>query len=571
MTLLPIPRQQSLGTKTVAWTEPSVTVAGTIPAQGYTLSISDHGVQLVAADDAGVFYGTMTLRQLARNHAGGLPIGTVSDWPDLTERGVMIDISRDKVPTMDTLLELIDRLAEWKINHVELYAEHTFAYADHDVVWKNASPLTAAEVDELDAYCHDRHIALVPNQNCLGHMNRWLLHEPYQPLAMDPAGYLMMGMRRPPSTIEPTNPGSIALIRSLLVELLPHFSDPRFVNLGLDEPWEMPAERFDDYLAWVHTLRSLPELDGREMVIWGDILASHIDRLDELPGGVTVCEWGYDAGHPWDARLGALAAAGVSTWVAPGTSSWLTILGRTTNMRADITEAIDAAIAHGASGMLNTDWGDNGHLQYPAVSDPGLAFGAAMSWCADTNRSLDLAAALSTHCYDDPSGELGAIIVGLGDVYLRLEPQMWNMATMVMHLYYPQLDLGRGPLAGAAIGQYEEIEAALDGFAARLGAVKSRRGDAGLIVDELHNSIALVRVLCADAMERLAVGGALATVDEAARRALGDELRPIIAEHERLWLARNRPGGLRESRAWLDHLLECYETGVTDRGWSGPK
>ena len=56
MTLLPIPRQQSFGTDTVAWTEPRVTVTATIPAQGYRLSISDRGVELVAADDAGVFY-----------------------------------------------------------------------------------------------------------------------------------------------------------------------------------------------------------------------------------------------------------------------------------------------------------------------------------------------------------------------------------------------------------------------------------------------------------------------------------------------------------------------------------
>ena len=118
-------------------------------------------------------------------------------------------------------------------------------------------------------------------------------------------------------------------------------------------------------------------------------------------------------------------------------------------MRADIAEAVDAALAHGATGMLNTDWGDNGHLQYLPISDPGLAFGAAMSWCAATNRDLDLGAALSTHCYDDPTGELGAVVVELGDVHRRLTPQVWNVATMVLHLYFPQLDVGRGPLAGA--------------------------------------------------------------------------------------------------------------------------
>ena len=37
----------------------------------------------------------------------------------------MLDISRDKVPTMATLFHLIDRLAGWKINQLQLYIEHT--------------------------------------------------------------------------------------------------------------------------------------------------------------------------------------------------------------------------------------------------------------------------------------------------------------------------------------------------------------------------------------------------------------------------------------------------------------
>ena len=560
MTLLPEPREQTLGTTTVAWSEPVVFIGADMPPQGYVLTIGDAGIQLGAADAAGEYYGRMTLLQLRRIHPGGPPTGTIRDWPDLPIRGVMLDVSRDKVPSMVTLLALVDRLAEWKINHIELYAEHTFAYADHEVVWRDASPFTPAEIDELDAYCAARHIALVPNQNCLGHMNRWLTQPEYAELAMDPDGYVMMGMRYPPSTIEPKHPGSLSLVRSLFDELLPHFSDDRFVNLGLDEPWEMPAARFDDYLAWVNTMRALPELDGRTIVMWGDILAAHPDRLGELADDVIVCEWGYDAGHPWSGRLEALARAGIPRWVAPGTSSWLTILGRTTNMRTDITEAIDAAVAHGATGMLNTDWGDNGHLQYLAVSDPGLAFGAAMSWCASTNRTLDLAGALSLHCYDDPSGELGAAVVGLGDVHLRLEPQMLNVSTLVLPLYFPQIDVGRGPLKGATVEQYGAVDADLNAYEARLSGVRSTRIDAELIVAEMRNAIALVRVLSADARARLAVGGALAEVGASERATLAEALRPVIAEHERLWLLRNRPGGLPDSRAWLERLLHLYET-----------
>ncbi len=123
-------------------TPPAVIVAG-LPAEGYEIDIRDAGIEVRAADTAGAFYAEQTLRQLARLHDGRLPVGHIRDWPDLAHRGVMLDVSRDKVPTMTTLLALVDRLAEWKVNHLELYAEHTFAYRGHEVVWQAASPFTA--------------------------------------------------------------------------------------------------------------------------------------------------------------------------------------------------------------------------------------------------------------------------------------------------------------------------------------------------------------------------------------------------------------------------------------------
>lgn len=38
-------------------------------------------------------------------------------------RGVMLDISRDKVPTLKTLFEIVDLLSLLKINHLQLYVE----------------------------------------------------------------------------------------------------------------------------------------------------------------------------------------------------------------------------------------------------------------------------------------------------------------------------------------------------------------------------------------------------------------------------------------------------------------
>ena len=49
-------------------------------------------------------------------------------------RAYMLDISRDKVPTMSTLRLLVELLARFGYNQLQLYIEHTFAYSAHEAV-----------------------------------------------------------------------------------------------------------------------------------------------------------------------------------------------------------------------------------------------------------------------------------------------------------------------------------------------------------------------------------------------------------------------------------------------------
>jgi hypothetical protein len=568
MNLLPRPRHLDLGDDVTAARSAATHTDTSLPAQGYELRIDPDAVRLTAADDAGLFYGRSTLDQLTRLHGGRLPVGTIRDWPDLPVRGVMLDISRDKVPTMATLEAMVDRLASWKVNQVQLYFEHTFAYYSREEVWGRASPLTAEEVAHLDAYCRARHVELVPNQNCLGHMGRWLVHERYRPMAVAPDGWAdMRGHMHLPTTIDPAKPASLAFVRELLAELLACFSSRR-VQVGLDEPWELPLpERIDDYVGWVRTLRGVPELHGREMLIWGDILANHPETLSQLPDGVTVCEWGYEDWHPFAERTGALDEAGVPHWVCPGTSSWLSILGRVTNMMGNCRTAAQAGLAKGSHGFLTTDWGDMGHLQYLPISEPGFAYAAAVSWCLDTNADLDLAAALDVHAYDDPTGELGSALLSLGDTHRGIAPQFPNISVLVMHLYYPQLQLGRGISAGMTIDDLRVVEDQLAATVERLAHAGPMRSDGNLVIDELRTAAQLVALLCRDARARLEQDGWLSSVSEGKRAELARDLRPLIDHHRELWLARNHPGGLDDSAAWLEHLLHCYETGITDKSW----
>jgi hexosaminidase len=568
MNLLPRPRSARLGPARVPVSEPAVVIDPTLPDQGYHLTIGDGGVGVRAGDPAGAFYARATLAQLALIHDGQLPVGQVEDWPDLAVRGVMLDISRDKVPTMDTLRSLIDRLASWKVNQVQLYTEHTFAYADHEEVWRDASPVTAGEVDELEVFCAERHVELVPNQNCLGHFDRWLRHDRYRPLAIVPDGYLDRGRHRPPTTLDPAKPASLALVRGLLGELVPSFGS-RTVHVGLDEPFELPANRTGEYLDWVRTLRRLPELDDRRMLIWGDILALHPELAAALPEQVTVCEWGYEAGHPWNSRLEVLAEAGVPCWTCPGTSSWQSIVGRWTNACTNIAEAVDAALAYDRGGMLNTDWGDLGHLQHLPVSEPGLAWGAAQSWCRAANRGLDLAVALDTHAYGDGSAELGSVAQALGDVHRRIGPQFPNLSSLMLPLYFPQVEVSGSLVADLSTAQLDDAQAVADDAVIALGRARPSRVDGGLVVEEFRAGAALVNLMCRDVRARLAGDGTLAGIPGAERSALAASLAPLIDQHRSLWLARNRPGGLDDSAGWLEHLEGCYRSGVADEAWGG--
>lgn len=91
----------------------------------------------------------------------------------------MLDISRTKIYTVLYLKSLIDIFSFLKINHLQFYMEHSFAYIGHAKVWKGCSPLTADEISELSEYAEDSGLSITANQNSHGHMTRWLQHDEY--------------------------------------------------------------------------------------------------------------------------------------------------------------------------------------------------------------------------------------------------------------------------------------------------------------------------------------------------------------------------------------------------------
>jgi hexosaminidase len=131
----------------------SLTANATSHPQGYQLTVAGGRIHIVASTAAGLFYGVQTARQLLMQCGRHLPDVRCTDWPDFPNRGLMLDVSRDKAPTMSTLFELVEMLASWKVNQLQLYFEHMFAYHQHPTVWQDDSPFTAEEIIALDRFC----------------------------------------------------------------------------------------------------------------------------------------------------------------------------------------------------------------------------------------------------------------------------------------------------------------------------------------------------------------------------------------------------------------------------------
>lgn len=560
--------------------------------EGYALRIGAAGVTIEGHDAAGLFYGLMSLKQLLRLYGRELPCLELRDWPDFAARGVMLDISRDKVPRLETLKMLIDSLAEWKLNQLQLYTEHTFAYAGHESVWEAASPLTPAEILELDAYCREQFIELVPNQNSFGHMTRWLKHAAYAHLAETGSeGFRLPWSDTPiyePFSLCAVDAGSLALMQDLYAQLLPHFRS-KMVNIGADETFDLGQGRSREacdrqgrgevYLGFLRQLQAAVGVHGRLMQFWGDIVLSAPELIEKLPRPCIALNWGYEANHPFELEGAHFVKAGIPYYVCPGTSAWNSLGGRSDNMQGNLLHAAEAGHLHQAAGYLITDWGDNGHWQTLPVSLPGFAYGAALAWATGANASTPLAAVLDTHVFADAAGLAGEAWLELGTLYRLTGIELPNMSALFQLLCWYDDMPGAGVTQGLTPAGLEAVLALIDALLRRMADARSQRPDAELLRREFALTAGMMRHGCRLALARLTRQAPIAALPYELRLELAQELAVLLDAYRRIWLERNRPGGLEDSLSGLEALLLRYlpehpessrSSGLSRKGDLGP-
>ncbi|MDP3129706.1 MAG: hypothetical protein Q8N15_00080, partial [Bacillota bacterium] len=367
-------------------------------------------------------------------------------------------------------------------------------------------------------------------------------------------GFVAWGFPFPASTLNPLDPDSFELVKKLYADMLPHCKSA-YVNINGDEPFELgqgkakaECERRGKeavYVAFIAKLCAEARRYGKTPMMWGDVLVNHPEALGSLPRDVVFIDWGYDRDYPFETHASAIAETGVRFCAAPGTSSWNSFAGRRVDMLKTTENAAAAMKKHHGLGLIQTDWGDFGHLQYLPFSWPGMLHAAGCAW-GEAPSETAVIRHIDRHLAPEGKGRLGRCILDLS-TYSGLEKDyVYNGTTAFKSIMYVDPSLERdltmkkailtGALAGSAYGS----EAAKDVFAlCEFVSNAASEAPESLVRDEIIQTCDWIVV---------GVAVNLALTDPARAEKAGQlacsMLNDMLPEHERLWRARNREGGL---------------------------
>ena len=251
--LLPRPKQITVGKGTVSSPRVKVRFVKAIPGvernieEAYRLRVSRRSVRIEAVSEHGVWNARQTLAQLA-DEDGNLPCCTIIDWPSFRIRGFMQDVGRRFI-SLDELKLEIDNLAKFKINVFHWHLTENQAWrleikafpqltAPEHAVRQPGGCYTQAEARELDAYCRERQVTLIPEIDLPGHS-----------AAFERA--MGFGMQTPEGK---------AALKKIFDEVCALFTGP-YIHIGSDEVRFTDQKLIPDMVAHIRSY-------GKQVVSW---------------------------------------------------------------------------------------------------------------------------------------------------------------------------------------------------------------------------------------------------------------------------------------------------------------
>ncbi len=399
--------------------------------EDYALEVTSDGAVIVARAVPGLIHGLATLGQLVRANRrnGAIPCVSIQDWPSVRWRAFQDDITRGPSTNFAELKRDVTRGAMLKLNLFTYYMQHQFAFTKHPLLGPTDGSLTPAELAGLVEHGQPLGVEILGNQQSFAHMQHTLAHPEYAHLKQDER------------TLSPVHEGTYQLLDDLYSEVLPILPFEMF-NVCCDETWglglEGPTKTLGDEIGpggvYVRHIRRVYDLVhgkyGKRMMMWGDVILNHPDKLEAIPKDVVMLTWGYNPKDSFEDQIVPFAKSGYEFFVCPGVNNWSRVLPDFQGAAVNIQNFVRDGAKHGAIGVLNTSWDDDGeNLNGPNWH--GFAWGAECAWNASKTSREDFDRRIGAVLLGEPGEEFGQAIdllsaPGLGGMMNR---QFWEVTT----------------------------------------------------------------------------------------------------------------------------------------------
>lgn len=322
-----------------------------LPGEGYLLEINDQGISIRANDDAGIWYGVQTLRQLlpptveqgpADVTGHSIPYLKITDYPRFKWRGMHLDVSRHFFPP-EFVKQYIDMIALHKMNtfhwhltddngwrleikkHPKLTEISAWRVDREHENWRHWSPIeegekatyggfyTQDEVRDIIAYAAERQIQVIPEIEMPGHSSEIFAAYPElscrgERLHVRPGSYW------PNEDILCAGNDSVFLfLEDVIDEVVDLFPAP-YIHIGGDEArktyWKTCSKcqariktenlaNEEELQSWfVRKMEKYLNAKGKRLIGWDEILEGG------LAPEATVMSWRGEAGGVAAAKAG---------------------------------------------------------------------------------------------------------------------------------------------------------------------------------------------------------------------------------------------------------------------------
>ncbi len=356
-----------------------------VKPEGYTLEISKKQINISGKDQAGLFYGLITLDQLmedAMEQGVNLPLCSIKDYPSLAYRAIHIDIKHHR-EKLEYYYSLMDKLAQYKVNAIIAEVEDKIKYERQPEIG-SADALSIAEWRQLSEYAKERNIEISPLVQGLGHASFILKHDKYKSLRDNPNSDW---------AFNPLDPKTYEVQFDLFLDAIDATPHGKYLHVGGDEVHTTGRgsgkSSLELQLIWLNRVSKFAEEHGRIPIFWDDMPLKYagvyramfntslteeevdniwtenehklLDFLDQFPKNCIYMRWNYNSPEAigngkamdWFRKQG-LPVMGATA----GQTRWVLMPQKESNME-NIRSFAVSSIENGLNGLLLTLWDDD--------------------------------------------------------------------------------------------------------------------------------------------------------------------------------------------------------------------